>query len=439
MGKFSLTLAQNLFEEEKEISKAIAFEEKRSQNPYWGLKDNRGWLSRYPLAEMPTVRWALAFLKAGGSFDSCGSWGATPKQAQNLESAGVPGEFAGRMLALLGRADYDFHHVAEVYSEGFNPQKRSNFYACVRGIYRRKLAEKAGVPMKSTLTFGWMEEIKFLRYCLRNLKKISFADYKSVNGIPAIMRGEYYRYEWEPDVPLFEDKVCLQNPVFANWVKNRSDDDEICRRQERDKKRREETPVFGSLLVAKKFAQKAEYDTWSKNATWGKWQFQAQRTSVGDVLFINSKLLLLIKTGYAVLKNGEESSDLMELSRSTHSTRQVAGFSVCKIADTWFVWREGFSRHIEGQGDLRSVINLAEKRRKRDSLILTLNDVRNDRAGTAGFCLAGIKNFLRDRMPFVYRMVAQYDYWADIPEEIMETEFHLASKNIFDGYSSPVN
>jgi len=112
---------------------------------------------------------------------------------------------------------------------------------------------------------------------------------------------------------------------------------------------------------------------------------------------------------------------------------------VCKVGITWYVWLGNFSNHIEGYGSLKSTIKMAEKRKKKDSLILDLNDVRNDRSGTAGFCLAGTKYFLQNKMPFVYRMVAQYNNWAEIPEDIMSIEWHLASKDIFTGYSSPVN
>lgn len=438
--KISLTLAQDLMQEEKETSKAITFEEKKSANPYWGFADNRGWLTRYPLAEMPTVSWTLAFLKAGGSFDSCGVWGLNPQKAQKLEFAGLPGEFVGRMLALLGRVDYiNFDNIVEVNIWGFDPQTRMDLCAILRGIQRVQASKEAGVQPKSVRRFGWMSDAGFRRYVLNNIPTIKFADNGSVNGISV--------YDYETGKPFRN----IENPVFTNWVNSlyrngRDAGERSFYNCHKDNYRKNYVPVgthpyergeklFLSLKAAKIFytySSWSKYDSHALRLNSGRRWIGGEMTSKGVIFQIHNELLVRVTP----LNGGGDNS---KFSKDLHRVRQVAGFSVCKIADTWFVWQGDLSHHVEGQYGLHSVIELAEKRRKRDSLILSLNDVRNDRSGTAGFCLAGTKNFLQDKIPFVYRMVAQYNSWAEIPEDIMETEFHLVSKDIFDGYPSPVN
>ncbi|MCC6323907.1 hypothetical protein IT400_03910 [Candidatus Nomurabacteria bacterium] len=190
---------------------------------------------------------------------------------------------------------------------------------------------------------------------------------------------------------------------------------------------------FSSLTVAKWFGEKSRLQyAWNNILKLGKWAIWGPDTSQGKIFLLHPNLLLCLQQeGW---ENGKK-----EISRSTHSVRQVGGFNVCQVGKTWFVWSGDFANHIEGTGNLKSIIELAERRKKKDSLILTLNDVRNDRSGTAGFCLYGIKCFLQVRMPHVYNLVKDYNSWSEIPEEIMAIEWPLVSKKIFRGYPSPVN
>jgi hypothetical protein len=178
---------------------------------------------------------------------------------------------------------------------------------------------------------------------------------------------------------------------------------------------------------------------WGGSLEWGKFRFNGIKTSVGTIFPIHKQYLLVtdIESGHHD-ENGSWHEPKI-ISSLTVRSRQVAGYDVCKVGDTWFVWVGDFSNHIEGCGSLKSVIDRAEKRRKKNSLILTLNDVRNDQSGTAGFCLLGTKAFLQNRMPHVFRLISKYNSWSEIPEEIMSTEWALASRDIFNGYSSPIN
>jgi hypothetical protein len=67
---------------------------------------------------------------------------------------------------------------------------------------------------------------------------------------------------------------------------------------------------------------------------------------------------------------------------------------------------------------------------------LTLNDVRNDRQGTSGFCLTGTKAFLENRMPHLYRLIKAYKNWQEVPAEIMSTVWDV-DFDTFKGYPVP--
>lgn len=105
---------------------------------------------------------------------------------------------------------------------------------------------------------------------------------------------------------------------------------------------------------------------------------------------------------------------------------------------TYFIWdrEEGFRFHVEGSS-LKDASEKLLMRKKRKGLILSLNDVRNDRTGTSAFCLAGVKNFLRRRMPHLARLIEPYSAWEQIPDEVMSIEWTLVSRDIFEGYSEP--
>ena len=118
--------------------------------------------------------------------------------------------------------------------------------------------------------------------------------------------------------------------------------------------------------------------------------------------------------------------------------RRVGQNWVAKIGQNTFVWAASLADHVEAP-TLKQALEILAKRQKKADYILSLNDVRNDRPGTAGYCLAGVKNFLSARMKWVYRLVKDFNSWAEIPAEIMATEWHLTGPQVFSGYQNPVS
>lgn len=361
---------------------------------------------------LPSTEWTRDFVEAGGSFDSCGSWGITPYRAIELEFLGIPAEFAGRMLALLGRADYDFSWTKEVFEEGINPQKRAEFHACVNGINRQKLAQKAKAGKRSVMRLGWMKNEEFSRYIIKTSKVVgSFTDYWTFNGIS--IRDE--------DGKLLVTENFLKNPIFANWFSKRPTGEVMKDRRFAKEPIRptgwlEKVPPH--LMAVAMRQNKQYYDRRTKYST-----------TVGEIVDCG------------------DGGTLVSCDRYDHrnkSAKKVIGrkikvdLSVAQIKGMWFVWNPtvGFQNHMENIS-LKEAVRLWENRsHKGEPRPLCLNEVRNDRSGTAGFCLAGTKAFLQNRMPFVYNLIRKYSSWSEIPNDIMSTVWDINFK-VFKGYPVP--
>lgn len=356
--------------------------------------------------ELPSPKWTKEFIQAGGSFDSCGSWGVSPEEGIKIEVLGVPAEFAGKMLKLLGRADYDYSHLVEVYNEGIVPQKRAEFHACVAGIHRQALAQKAKTEPKSTMRLGWMSEDKFVRHiCLTSSRVGDATNWWYFNGVTPS-----------------EDYLGM-NPVFEGWdAKRPSKEDMDVRRSHKNPLRSvgwlEKVPP---RLMAVALRQRKEYIDRDKLPT-------SSNTSVGCIIDCGDGETLIHGGGYYYQDTYKKVSG-----RKIH-----VDLSVAKIMGVWFVWNpaNGFSNHIEN-ASLKEAVSMWDNRSRRgEPRPICLNDVRNDRTGTAGFCLTGTKSFLQDRMPFVYNLVRIYSIWSEIPNEIMSTKWDVDFK-IFKGYPVP--
>jgi hypothetical protein len=438
MAKISLALANEMMEKEKEILKEISFQEKKFKNPYWGLKCNRGlWLTRFLKGSLPKdPEFTMAYVEAGGGLDSMGHYGVNPQHLRDLESQG----WSYEEIVLLAQGVPE--HLCRY--EGVSPQ---NFRTLDRGLKRADALQKMQVEYAcSVWTLGSMPIEKFLRRLFKNGIRVTSCQY----GVIKINHLMVYRPYYAGHRTIYGNINTAPEAISEGGSGRRLYDVErflpasllnYCRKCSTPKVRAEmESPsafIFSSVSAAKFFAEKARKE-WSNNFVLGKRRIHFSQTSNGLMAQIHPKLILMISIKDGYHDDQGRWIEPLELTRTVHSVRQVAGFNTSKVGRTWFVWQGDFSNHIEGYGDLRSVIEMAEKRRKRNSLILTLNDVRNDKLGTAGFCLQGTKWFLENKMPHLYRLVAQYRSWAEIPEDIMSIEWHLATRNIFDGYSSPV-
>lgn len=383
-------------------------------------------LSRYLRhnIKLPTPMWAEFFVSSGGSFDSAGVWGITPEEGVKFEDSGVPGSFVGNILKLTGRADsyaFDFKKIPELFALGVIPYSLNELAAYGRGLERIESAKMAGVQeLKSVLRYGWMKENKWEEYLLENSRKIFWAERCHFNGIRFSGQSAQRRAQ----------KV--KNPLFQKWYQNRPSKKEMAQRRlsrhEGFHPAREgfiKKIPHHLIAAAMRRGFLESYSHRNKGITENTGVcFEQSNTSVGRIFF--GKCIFIHETNeYATARNIQ----VKNLSN---------GLCCCRVYSTWFVWdrQEGFKNHIEGDS-LKGALKMWQKRsQKGQPRPLCLNDVRNDRVGTAGFCLAGTKAFLEDRMPFVFRMVAEYTSWEQIPEDIMSLEFEVDFK-IFEGYRVP--
>jgi hypothetical protein len=401
-------------------------------HPYWGLKCNRGlWLTRFPLEAMPkNPNFMMAFIEAGGNLDAMGHYGETPESLREKDEAGwslqqvrllakgVPAEFCG----VVGLDETNW----EVYQKGFK---------------RAEALTKMGIDFGCSIwTLGRMPLFKFLKRLFS--RGFRMTGYGQINGYiayhPAVewVNSEGLETKRPEHLMCEELKTTEVGEVlpekFLAYVRR-------CSQSSRQRYyTKAKTFVFSSLKAAKIFVGKISENI--EKCYDQKYKFSLDRmdyshTSKGIIYVVHSKLVFLWKRDW---NDGAYTEDRI----STHCVRVVAGFNVCKIDHMWLLWKvgENISSHLEYTGDLKSAIGMAEKREKKNSPILTLNDVRNDRSGTAGFCLTGVKGFLENRMPHVYRLIKPYTFWAEVPEEIMKIEWSLANaREIFNGYPSPVS
>lgn len=108
-----------------------------------------------------------------------------------------------------------------------------------------------------------------------------------------------------------------------------------------------------------------------------------------------------------------------------------------RIGKIYFAFKEDFNLHVEGTS-LRDAIKKLEGRKFLSEYKIRLNDVRNDITGTAGFCLAGTKEFLERRIPHLYRLIKPYNKWSDVPDNLMKIRWDLIGPEIFTGFPNPV-
>lgn len=421
MGKVNLAKAMDAIREES-----------FTPHPYWGYKCSRGlWLTRFPLETMPeNPAFMLAFIEAGGNLDAMGHHGESPESIREKEETG----WSLQEIALLGKGvPADLCGVIGL--------DETNWKVYKRGLNRAEALNQNGIGIScSVWTLGRKSLSVFLKKLFSKGFKISQRRYASTpegkNADMVINNYVYYRRagiattrggtEYQIKEALIIEgivsyEVGLLHPKLLEFCRQ-----DVPTRKEKNMNhyspfQRPVSKLFSCPRAAKIFFSLVKMRR-SFYFTAGKREFYPQIASVGRIAQIHADLLVSVKDGNFQL----------------HSIRNVAGHSVCKIADTWFIWNGDFNHHFEGKGSLKSVIELAERRKKKNSPILTLNDIRNDRPGTAGFCLAGTKGFLEKRMPHLYRIVAGYSSWGEVPEDIATIEWHIADLDIFSGYPNPV-
>lgn len=384
---------------------------------------------------VPSDGFLEAFFDNGGSVDGGGwsepVWGFYPATLAGLEEQGIDPSLLGRVFSVIGRVDYGHHyHIIEMAQLGLEPRTRKEYGRNCCGISRRNLLEKFGVSHnKGIITLGYMPVEKFVRLLL---SKATICSYD------LMINDLYYdRFDSHIDIDSCIAQLGHANSLMKYWIECRVKYHKRRENRTSVKKRRYELKSQKAIEWCFRTNRSVKINNTQRAYVE---DYHYQRTSIGDVHYtaegIDFSLRGLIsvhkvKSGFATVYCSNQAKRFKD-----YWVARERNLKADK--DVFFIWKDSFKDHIEANS-LREGLELIQKRIKKASLILCLNDVRNDKTGTAGYCLAGTKSFAQARMPFLHRLISKYQEWRDIPTDIMELEFHLASKTIFDGFRNPVS
>lgn len=409
--------AQYTAEAVSNLISSIDRREKHRNHPYYMLEDSKGYLTRYPQEECNIPReWMEEYIASGGGCDAMGHYGVSPTWKDATK-------YAPQVMALVyedPKLQFSGDYFQEAWDWGLRPRTLVEGLRAAKGLRRFNYLLNLGIRPISPLSLGYMTKQKFITYVMKRTKlsrlgikmSLHYSQANQCDYLHMHICGETFSVAeknhsagWVVTLP---SSNTLYNSVRGYTNRNCGEGREWYR-----------NPYYtvGSVRSAA-VCQRLEVGYNLPNTC---------RTSVGYVGEASDGLFLFGKW------------DGSRTPMSQYSLKRLgSGLYTARIGGIVFVWEKGNfnSSHVEGK-DLRSAVQVILKRNRISSLILKLNDVRNDVVGTAGFCLAGTKGFLRNRMRFLFNLIQEYTSWAEIPAEIMELEFHLADASIFDGYRNP--
>jgi hypothetical protein len=421
MKNINIQVAEELRQEELKTEELI----KKMNHPYFGLTDSRGGLERYPITGIKVSRnWIQEYTELGGSVDSCGNWGVSPYW-ENATDIFSP-EIIYLCEKCFGRVDFpDFQTASDIIDVGLEPSTNIEFHRAERGIKRKNTLEKLGISSnKSVLSLGWMTKENFIKLLVKKvgLSKLDIRfdfDYSDEVGV-IILQDEFFEvcyFDGTKYVPSISSPKIKRH--FETAIKK------YC-------KRLNIVGFLGEYTVSGSVLSDRDYIHKSKKAA----RIHIKRS------YGNNRNFRLASTSAGCL---QYAAGLIFRDRKEISTRKIGKYNVFSLRVDqntkhcpmkYFIFEHDFSNHTEGNS-LKDAIAKYESRNRKSGLVFCLNDVRNDIKGTSGFCLEGTKDFLRNKMKFVYRMIEKYHSWGEIPEQIMDELFSINSRGIFEGYPQP--
>lgn len=431
-------------------------------HPYEGLKDMRNWLTRYPAAICTLPRqWMAEFIAFGGTLDAAGVWGISPEE--KYLSALSP-KIIARLLseAHCGRWDNvaNMRHLIsnnipisedisllelKILAQG---QKRS-FILRECGAATETRDEEGRVTCHvcgkayGLMSLGWMrpEKYHFLvaQYATRwpekspvrpgggyALAKTHFKPYHGNLGggdFFGVSVGDVEYFQGGQAItPADEMRGVVTSPIFIKFVADRK---KYAARHQRQRAAWDANPQRTQTLHSRRAFEWAlknapsVYDTYSTDHACRpiRRRIHSLETSAGKMFYSGDLVALVAASG----------------SDGFLSTRVCAGYRVAKAGETCFAWQSGnFKNHAEGR-NIKEAIRRLESRKELKGNSLSLKMIHDHKS----WCLSGVKGFLWHKMPHVARLIQNTASWEEIPQEIAEIKWELASREIFAGYPQP--
>jgi len=403
-------------------------------HPYEGLEDERGSLTRYSkenkdLESLLPTKWVVEFLNAGGkSFDSAEAWGPSPYQNSYNKVNELSPTTVALMQIAFGRVDQYAEepnvNILEEYGWIHNPDISSqDAKAAIRGSRRKAMLRNVGVDCKKSLfTLGHMNAKVFARFYFTNTDPLNH-DLSRVWIEDSRYCHHEDRYIEERTLYLADVGVYIAiNELPKKWefvLECRSK--EVKRLALKDAVNKK--PISPSRRLFIKALKK--YGSWERSS------FYQNRSSFLNIAWVDVDYS---RTTEGVISYFPEYKDLITLNNVWVSTRKVGEYYVAKINSTCFAWRqvEDFNDHREGS-TVKKAIEALERASNKGGLVFSLDYIQQE----TYFCFAGVKNFLKKEMTHVYHLVASFNSWDEVPTELKEIEWSLASRSIFSGYPAP--
>lgn len=369
-------------------------------HPYYGLRDNRGWLTRYPKEGLAySSEWVEAFIDNGGNFDHCGVWGVDPYTRDNNLSPAKAAEFL--QLAHCNRWDNVPNNFGKFeVSENCSFE---NYVRLCRGQYLKTYLEKFGIETKASLFTLANKNSKWVDTQIA--KNFKFSS-ESIQWI----RRNY----WE----LCEDGIVGNNAYYKCITDTRKF---FHNREKKNQVRRGKFKVrtFRTLKHACNLDRYLDYVI----ELGGKLYDLPQRnhTTEGTIVSLKGKLIKVSEKNY-----GNKPFNMYK----EFPVHETGKYRVALIGKTYFMWEKDrdFSSHIEGKSIQVCLSKLMDRQTKSEMKekalkgCLSLASFRR----LTGSCLAGTKTFLYVAAPFVYRLIQDFDSWDSLlKSDISLIEFQV--------------
>lgn len=412
-------------------------------HPYYGLKDGKGWLTRYPNTvdsygnKLISRSWMEEFINLGGSIDGCGVWGIDP--TDSWVEVQTPASIVNLLnLEHNHRWDNISRDVRLVSQAGLIISDDIN-WACWKALSSgqscQNICQLAGITTNLTvMQLGWMKTSKWKNFVAQNATKYP-ASPNSYYGKNSIAYGDFFGVSLQDVgeisyVAGFDDSN-ITNPV---WWKAKHDYLKFKQRREIHGQVPHISPALLSLKVLARLLQidRIERPEWKggnprkcrKTAIFQTLNTSVQRrtTTAGSIWYSGNLLMQESANSFKPLK--VRKVGLHNIASATYGTEHK------KVIFAWL--DNDFLHHAEGSS-VREAISKLEGRTKIKGLKMSLNDIKTN----SSFCFAGVKNFLADKMKHIYNLVSGFSYWEDVPEEILNIEWDLVSRKIFMGYPEP--
>ena len=376
----------------------------KETHPYYGLKDERGWLTRYPREELAITREDMrVFLNAGGNLDSHGVYGVNPYEGFE----GLTPEKAAKFQQAAWEQRWD--NVPTRYNNLFTVNDDCSF--------NDYLLLNCGAEMLNELNRHNIETNASLFTLARKVKCHQHAS-ESKWLHRKIAANFNFKNKAHMEWAKYNDDILHHLAPYGNerFVKIVSDQKKFKQRQELNCYSEGKLNIISDRLIAwslKNSRWRGEY----KSLSGTRWDYKFSYTSLGTCVL--GRKFLHLKSKY-------------DSSVSSVRVRKFGQFSAAKINHQYFVWvtSEGFESHVECfslKSGLKTLKEKLSKREERENILERgIISFRSFSAMTSS-CLEGTLSWLWDNSyNHLYNLISGFDTWEEVfATDVADLKFEM--------------